>query len=181
MASNPPAQCCTVGVKHRYVSFEPYCPNGPSNSIEFLKWLANFVYDVTYSGEATGVEVKVGQHIGYLATPDPAKAHKDTAILYLPDVIGIWENSKLMADQFAANGYLTLIIDLFKGDPVLLNPAPGFDIFKWIEAGTKGDNPHTKEYVDPIVVDAIKWLQSEKGIKKIGAVGYCFGAKVRLL
>lgn len=26
------------------------------------------------------------------------------AILFLPDVIGIWKNSKLMADQFAENG-----------------------------------------------------------------------------
>ncbi|KAJ2996908.1 hypothetical protein NUW58_g819 [Xylaria curta] len=145
MASNPPGQCCTVGVKH--------------------------------DGEATGTEVKVGKYIGYLATPDPAKAHKDTTILYLPDIIGIWQNSKLMADQFAANGYLTLVIDLFNGDPVSLNPPAGFDLFTWLAKGTNGDNPHTKEFVDPIVVDAIKWLQTEKGVKKLGAVGYCFGAK----
>ncbi|KAI1437082.1 dienelactone hydrolase [Xylaria sp. CBS 124048] len=132
---------------------------------------------VKHEGESTGVEVKIGKHTGYLATPDPAKAHKDTAILYLPDVIGIWQNSKLMADQFAANGYLTLIIDLFNGDPVSLNPPEGFDIFAWLAKGTNGDNPHTKEQVDPIVIDAIKWLQTEKGVKKLGAVGYCFGAK----
>ena len=83
-----------------------------------------------------------------------------------------------MADQFAANGYLTLIIDLFNGDPVSLNPQPGFDIFAWLEKGTNGDKPHTTEYVDPIVLEAIKWLQTEKGIKKLGSVGYCFGAKV---
>ncbi|KAJ8121839.1 hypothetical protein ONZ43_g1810 [Nemania bipapillata] len=148
MASNPPAKCCTVGVKH--------------------------------DGESSGTDVKVGKYAGYLATPDPATAHKDTAILYLPDVIGIWQNSKLMADQFAANGYLTLVIDLLNGDPVSLNPPEGFQIFTWFEKGSDGNNPHTKEYVDPIVVEAIKWLQTEKGIKKLGAVGYCFGAKVRI-
>ncbi|KAI0483709.1 dienelactone hydrolase [Xylaria cf. heliscus] len=145
MASNPPAQCCTVGVRH--------------------------------AGEPTGAEIKVGKHDAYLATPDPAKAHKDVAILYVPDVMGIWANSKLIADQFAANGYLTLILDLFNGDPVQVNPPAGFDTFKWIEKGTGGNNPHTKEYVDPVVVDGIKWLKNEKGVKKLGAVGYCFGAK----
>ncbi|KAK5626520.1 hypothetical protein RRF57_002235 [Xylaria bambusicola] len=127
--------------------------------------------------EPTGADIKVGKHDAYLATPDPAKAHKDIAILYLPDVIGLWQNSKLMADQFAANGYLTLIIDLFNGDPVSLNPPAGFEIFKWLENGSDGKTPHTKEHVDPIVVEAIKWLQTEKGIKKLGSVGYCFGAK----
>ncbi|KAI0428445.1 dienelactone hydrolase [Xylaria sp. FL1042] len=132
---------------------------------------------VKHDGEPTGADIKVGKHAAYLATPDPAKAHKDTAILYLPDVIGIWQNSKLIADQFAANGYLTLIIDLFNGDPAPLNRPEGFDIFSWLEKGSSGDNPHTKEYVDPIVLEAIKWLKTEKGIKKLGSVGYCFGAK----
>ncbi|GAW13827.1 hypothetical protein ANO14919_032170 [Xylariales sp. No.14919] len=132
---------------------------------------------VKHDGNSTGADIKVGKHDGYLATPDPAKAHQDTAILFVPDVIGIWQNSKLLADQYAANGYLTLIIDLFNGDPVKLNPPQGFDLFAWREKGSNGDNPHTTEYVDPIVVEAIKWLQTEKGVKKLGAVGYCFGAK----
>lgn len=99
--------------------------------------------------------------------------HKDTAILYLPDVIGIWQNSQLMADQFAANGYYTLVPDLFNGDPVSLNPPEGFDFMQWLTKGTDGNNPHTYEIVDPIVEKAIQYLQ-EKGFKKIGAVGYCF-------
>ncbi|KAI1429712.1 dienelactone hydrolase [Xylaria sp. FL1777] len=132
---------------------------------------------VKHDGESTGADIKVGKHAAYLATPEPAKAHKDAGILFVSDVFGIWQNSKLIADQFAANGYLTLIIDLFNGDPAPLNPKEGFEIFSWLEKGTNGDNPHTKEYVDPIVVEGIKWLRNEKGIKKLGAVGYCFGAK----
>ncbi|KAI1196693.1 dienelactone hydrolase [Nemania serpens] len=132
---------------------------------------------VKHDGEPTGADIKVGKHAAYLATPDPATARKDTAILYLADVFSIWQNSKLMADQFAANGYLTLIIDLFNGDPIPQSPPEGFDFFTWREKGSTGDNPHTNEAVDPVVVDAIKWLQTEKGVKKLGAVGYCFGAK----
>jgi dienelactone hydrolase len=146
MASNAPAKCCTVGVKHE--------------------------------GAPTGKSIKVaGKHDAYLATPPADKEHKGVGLLYIPDVIGIWQNSQLMADQLAANGYLTLIIDVFNGDPVPLNKPGDFDFMAWMTKGSSGDNPHTKEAVDPIVVDAIKTLKEEYGVKKLGALGYCFGAK----
>ncbi|RYO90406.1 hypothetical protein DL762_002736 [Monosporascus cannonballus] len=147
MASNPPGKCCIVGVKHE--------------------------------GEPTGQDVRVSQWDAYLATP-PSTAiaqHADAGILYIPDVIGIWQNSRLVADQFATNGYATLIIDVFNGDPVPLNRPGEFDLFAWLTRGSGGDNPHTKEAVDPIVEAGLRYLKEEKGFKKIGAVGYCFGAK----
>jgi len=145
MASNAPAQCCTLGVKHE--------------------------------GEISGESIKIGSGIdAYIAKPTGKTVHKNTAILYLPDVIGIWSNSQLMADQFAANGYYTLMPDLFNGDPISLNRTEGFDFMTWLTKGTSGNNPHTLEYVDPIVETAIKHLQ-DAGYTSIGAVGYCFGAK----
>jgi len=144
MASNPPAQCCTVGVKHE--------------------------------GEPTGKSFKIGDIEAYAAEPTGKTIHKDTAILYLPDVISIWQNSKLMADQFAANGYYTLIVDLFNGDPLKLNREGDFDFMAWLTKGTGGNNPHTFEYVDPIVEKGLAYLK-EQGFKKIGSTGYCFGAK----
>lgn len=146
MASNPPARCCTIGVKHE--------------------------------GETTGKDITVaGKHAAYLATPPADKSHEGVGILLLPDVFGIWINSKLIADQFAANGYTTLLVDTFNGDALTLNRPEGFDFNSWLTKGTGGNNPHTKEVVDPIVVDSIKTLKEEYGIKKLGAVGYCFGAK----
>lgn len=112
-----------------------------------------------------------------MAEPTASKKHDGAALLYIPDVIGIWQNSKLMADDFAANGYYTLIIDVFNGDPLPLNRPDGFDIMKWLGEGSDGKNPHTKEAVDPIVEQALKYLK-EQGFTKIGALGYCFGAKV---
>jgi dienelactone hydrolase len=131
---------------------------------------------VKHEGEPTGKTFKIGSIEAYVAEPKGNTIHKDTAILYLPDVIGIWQNSKLMADQFAANGYYTIILDLFNGDPILLNQPAGFDFMKWLTKGTSGDNPHTYEAVDPIVEKGIAYLK-EQGFKKIGSVGYCFGAK----
>lgn len=146
MASNPPARCCTIGVKHE--------------------------------GETTGKDITVAnKHAGYLATPPANNNHEGVGILLLPDVLGIWANSKLIADQFAANGYTTLLLDTFNGDALGLNRREDFDFFAWMTKGTGGNNPHTKEAVDPIVVDGIKALKEEYGIKKLGAVGYCFGAK----
>lgn len=78
-----------------------------------------------------------------------------------------------MADQYAANGYYTLIPDLFNGDALSLNRPDDFDIMAWLAKGTGGNNPHTPTAVDLIVEKSIKWLQA-KGFKKIGAVGYCF-------
>ncbi|KAK1980630.1 dienelactone hydrolase [Colletotrichum cereale] len=146
MASNPPGQCCTVGVKHE--------------------------------GTPKGKKITVaGKYEAYLAEASADKAHKNTGILYLADVFGIWSNSQLVADQFAANGYTTLIVDLFNKDQLSMPMPEGFDILKWLAEGSDGKNPHTAEAVDPIIVDSIKYMQNELGLANIGAVGYCFGAK----
>lgn len=151
MASNPPGDCCIKGVKHE--------------------------------GSSTGTLVTINnKHQAYIAMPSPAALQaapnkKGAAILFIPDVIGIWQNSKLLADQYAANGYLTLVIDPFNGDPLSLDRPAGFDFMSWLQHGSDGDNPHTPEAVDPIIETAIKYLKEERGVKRLGAVGYCFGAK----
>jgi len=143
MASNPPGQCCTVGVKHE--------------------------------GEAKGEKKNIGDIETYFAYPKDKQTN--TAILILTDVIGHdFINVQLIADQFAANGYFVVMPDLFYGDPIPLNRPADFDIMNWIQNGTKGVG-HTKEQVDPIVEKVIKHMKSELGVKKIGSVGYCFGAK----
>jgi dienelactone hydrolase len=81
-----------------------------------------------------------------------------------------------MADQYAANGYYTVIPDLFNGDALTLNRPEGFDFMDWMKNGTGGKNPHTPEVIDPIVQKSLDYLKG-KGYEKIGSVGYCFGAK----
>ncbi|ODA75756.1 hypothetical protein RJ55_08702 [Drechmeria coniospora] len=147
MASHPPAECCAVGT----------------------------LFAGTPSGES--IKIDDGRVEAYVAKATGSRARKGCGILYLPDVIGIWQNSKLIADGFAASGYTTLVVDLFDGDAVPPNPPKGFQFFDWLERGTDGRRPHTAEHVDPIVVKGVKALR-ELGVDKIAAVGYCFGAKV---
>ncbi|KAK1472320.1 hypothetical protein CABS01_04963 [Colletotrichum abscissum] len=129
-----------------------------------------------HEGTPTGKSVQVGGKIeAYLALPAENEASQ-RAVLYLPDIIGIWQNSKLMADAFARQGYACLVLDLFNGDPAPLNMPEDFDIMKWLQEGTGGKNPHTSETIDPIVVSGINYLKG-LGITKIAAAGYCFGAK----
>lgn len=63
--------------------------------------------------------------------------------------------------------------DLFNGDAI---PADAFDkgpvdLESFLER-------HTVDTIDPVIERIIKYLQEERQIKKIGAVGYCFGGKV---
>ncbi|OKL58795.1 hypothetical protein UA08_05860 [Talaromyces atroroseus] len=101
----------------------------------------------------------------------PANKSVDYAVLFLTDIIGYrFTNAQLLADQFAANGYFVMMPDLFCGDPVPLNRPDGFNMQEW----KKGHGPLA---IDPIVDVCLAGLRNKYGCKKIGAVGYCFGAK----
>lgn len=108
----------------------------------------------------------------YIAFPKDNKT-PEKAIVFLADIFGLYPNSKLLADEFANNGYLTLIPDLFQGDQISVEA---------MESG-KADLPswfpnHQPGNVDPVVESTIKYARETLGVKKVGAVGYCFGAKV---
>jgi dienelactone hydrolase len=111
----------------------------------------------------------------YFAYPESKQT--EVAILLLTDVIGYdFINAQLIADQYAANGYYVVMPDLFEGDPVKINGPPGFDIMEWLQkSGPSGG--HTYKQTDPIVEAVIQDMKTNQGVKKIGAVGYCFGAK----
>lgn len=133
---------------------------------------------MTCRGDPKGKFLKIDGGIdAYLATPSEENDHKGVGILFIPEVMGIYANSQLLADSFAAKGYTTLVPDVFNGDAIPLNKFPTVDLLSWIAKGFDGKSPHTAEYVDPIIIAAIKALR-ELGVSKIGGVGYCFGAKV---
>jgi dienelactone hydrolase len=60
--------------------------------------------------------------------------------------------------------------DLFGGDPIPLNRPEGFDFPQWL-------GKHGTDKVDPIIAKSIEEMRGKYGVKNLGAVGYCFGAK----
>lgn len=96
------------------------------------------------------------------------------AILIFSDIFGpIYQNVQLMADDFAAQGYLTIVPDLFNGDA--LSPEPFYsgkvDFPAWLAR-------HNTTTVDPIANIVVDHLKNVLKVKKLGGVGYCFGGKV---
>lgn len=78
---------------------------------------------------------------------------------------------QLLADDFARNGYLTIVPDYLRGDPIPENAldAPGkFDIGTWF--ARHGDDVW-REDLDKVVA-ALK----TQGVTRFGTTGYCYGA-----
>jgi dienelactone hydrolase len=82
-----------------------------------------------------------------------------------------------IADHFAANGYFVVMPDLYEGDAVRLNRPDDFDVMAWGHRGGPSGKGHGPGQVDPIIENVIREMRSNLGVKKIGGVGYCFGAK----
>ncbi|KAF8243880.1 dienelactone hydrolase family protein [Wilcoxina mikolae CBS 423.85] len=92
-------------------------------------------------------------------------------ILFLTDIIGHkFINAQLLADGYAAHGYQVIMPDLFNGDPWPLSPPEGLTLQAWIAN-------HMPEQTQPIVDAVLNSIKTELKPEKIGAVGYCFGAK----
>ncbi|KIW19411.1 hypothetical protein PV08_03706 [Exophiala spinifera] len=110
----------------------------------------------------------------YIASP---KDQKPThAVLLLSDVFGIYVNSQLLADDFAASGYLVVLPDLLDGDAMDIGAfeAGQIDIPAWL-------SKHGSDTVDPIIDRIINHIRTYLSISKIGGAGYCFGGKGREL
>ncbi|KAF2244786.1 alpha/beta-hydrolase [Trematosphaeria pertusa] len=126
---------------------------------------------VKHEGTAKGDVKNIGDVRTYFTYPEDKSTQN--AIVIFTDVMGMdFINVQLIADQFAANGYFTIVPDLFNGNVVPLNPPTDFDIMKWINE----EMPRVPK-VDPIIESVLKHLRGDLGVKKLGGVGYCFGGK----
>ncbi|KAJ5742476.1 uncharacterized protein N7511_011495 [Penicillium nucicola] len=157
MASNAPAACCLTGFKHEGT------PQGRLS-------LSTTVNSPSVHNKQLPFP-RVVLITTYVARPkNNDKSEK--AVLLLGDVFGIFNNSKLLADDYAANGYLTLLPDVFSGDQMDIGDfeAGKIDIPGWLSR-------HGTDVVDSIVESVVKHMREELGVKKIAAAGYCFGGK----
>ncbi|KAI1413288.1 alpha/beta-hydrolase [Hypoxylon sp. FL1857] len=149
----------------------------------FALWVGSSLVDVVSSQEdcpATGASIIAhsGDPVGKEQVYNDINMYvtgntSDTGVLYLTDVFGIQllEN-KLLADSFGRAGYLTVAPDMFNGTPAAadINGQPGFDATDFLA-------DHGPNVTDPILATAIEFMQTELGVKKVVATGYCFGGR----
>ncbi|RDX50826.1 dienelactone hydrolase endo-1,3,1,4-beta-D-glucanase [Polyporus arcularius HHB13444] len=125
---------------------------------------------VRHEGQPEGKIEKIGGVECYVATPT-GDYPKDKVVLFLTDVFGIpLVNNKLLADDFARNGYRTVMPDILVGDalPEDVFTRTDFDREAWIAR-------HGPDSWVPVVDAVVAALQAE-GVTWIGTTGYCFGA-----
>jgi len=131
----------------------------------------NCIKGVTHEGTPIGKIEKIGGVDTYVVKPEGEYA-KDKAILYLPDVFGLpIINAKLLADDFARNGYQVYIPDYLNDDPIpadALNDGK-FDLMGWL-------SKHGSDVTRPLLDKVIAGLK-EQGITTFAATGYCFGGR----
>ncbi|KAJ5117371.1 Dienelactone hydrolase family protein [Penicillium atrosanguineum] len=111
----------------------------------------------------------------YIAFAQDRKS-RDEVLIFLSDIFGISNNSQLLADDFAANGYLTILPDLFDGDQISLSEmkSGSTDVASWLSR-------HKTNRTDVIVAKTLSYARDVLNAKRAGAIGYCFGGKVSLM
>ncbi|EIN05293.1 chlorocatechol-degradation protein [Punctularia strigosozonata HHB-11173 SS5] len=126
---------------------------------------------VRHEGTPEGTIEEIGGVPCYVSTP-AEDYPKDKVVLFLTDVFGLAQNNKLVADDFARNGFKTIVPDYLESDPI-----PPFD-----QHATLGFNReawmarHGPAQLRPILDKVIAALKAD-GVTRIGTTGYCLGAR----
>ncbi|KAJ7748792.1 Alpha/Beta hydrolase protein [Mycena maculata] len=134
-----------------------------------MSFCDNCFIAVTHDGTPEGKIEKIGDVECYIATPT-IPYPKDKVLIFLTDIFGLaLANNRLLADDFARNGFKTVVIDLFNGDPISTDPPPGFDREKWSAS-------HGPAQTRPPIDSVIAALKAE-GVTRFAGAGFCFGAR----
>ena len=111
----------------------------------------------------------------YVAEPaSPAKA----GLVIIQEIFGINSHMQSVTDRFAKEGFLSIAPALF--DRV----RPGIELPYTPETMKEGFGYVTALDQKNTIADieaAISWLRAQPGIKKIGAVGFCWGGTLAFL
>ncbi|KAJ7133258.1 alpha/beta-hydrolase [Mycena epipterygia] len=138
-----------------------------------MSFCADCFKAVVHEGTPQGEMTEIGGVSCYVATPS-VDYPKDKVVLFLTDACGmVLQNNHLLADDFARNGFKTIMPDLFNGDPVPKAALePGAAPFDWPNWLPKHGAAQTRPLIDAVIT-ALK----ADGVVTIAASGYCFGAR----
>ncbi|MBM4183457.1 MAG: dienelactone hydrolase family protein [Gemmatimonadetes bacterium] len=108
--------------------------------------------------------------IGYLAVPQGAGPFP--ALVIVHEWNGLVDRVRQVADDFAAEGYVTLAVDLFSGQTGT-NPEENMALVRT----ARGDMPKVITNLDA----AVAYLKARPDVTgRVGAMGWCFGGGIAL-
>ncbi|MGI9307792.1 MAG: dienelactone hydrolase family protein [Gammaproteobacteria bacterium] len=120
------------------------------------------------SGKAVVYHTADGQEIqGWLSRPDNASGELP-ALIVIHEWWGLNDNLRRASERLAGEGYVTLAIDLHRGQTADI-PKDAMKMGRVL-----GEN---KEPALANIKDAIAYLQNEVGATKIGVIGWCQGGR----
>ncbi|KAL7424010.1 hypothetical protein Q5752_001595 [Cryptotrichosporon argae] len=135
----------------------------------------------------------------YVSNPSAPASGAQNVVVLLPEVFGVdLVNTKLVADEWAANGWKALVPDVFEGDavpieylkaicPNMRDKAQATVASKAIDTAKSAASlgpwliRHREAVARPIVQDFFTALRADPSTGKVAAVGYCWGGRYALL
>ncbi|GAA5868031.1 hypothetical protein JCM8547_000784 [Rhodosporidiobolus lusitaniae] len=125
-----------------------------------------------HEGEPKGFFEEVNGVRSYVALTS-SETDKTKALIILTDIFGIdVPNIQLLADSFALSTNLSVYLpDILNGDAIRLEDriSGKVKLEEWLKK-------HGKEETRPTLDRAVEGLR-ERGVERVGAVGYCFGGR----
>ncbi|WWC85849.1 uncharacterized protein L201_000716 [Kwoniella dendrophila CBS 6074] len=134
----------------------------------------------------------------YVSNPKPTEGKQNTVVL-ISDIFGVdLINTKLVADEYAGNGWKVLLPDFLEGDAIdhnLLNSivpnlrvqaeatvaSKAVDSAKMAAAMGPWVAKHREAVSKPIIENFFKALRADPSTGKIAAVGFCWGGRYALV
>ena len=102
---------------------------------------------------------------GYLARPDTADGTRP-GLIVIHEWWGLNDNIRTMADRLAAEGYVALAVDLYRGD---VAEAPD-------QARTLMSSAMDRQdALTANLTQAYEYLQLQQNVDEVGSIGWCFG------
>ncbi|KAI6163537.1 dienelactone hydrolase [Pisolithus thermaeus] len=122
-----------------------------------------------YLGSPEGKIHSIGGVPCYVGTPT-IEYDRKKALILLTDIFGVtFSNNKLLVDDFARKGYLTIAPDYLLGDPAppyAWNNSK-FNVYAWTQN-------HLSDVTRPPIDKVIQALR-DGGVTSFAVTGYCFG------
>ena len=111
---------------------------------------------------------------GFLAMP--AGPAKNAGVLVIPEIFGVNAGIRSKCESWAALGYVAMAPDIF------WRFAPGVELDPDVSEQLQEAFGYFGQYDPQLGVKdieaAIHWLKRERGIGKVGLVGYCLGGRM---